>query len=127
MDQLADIIRRNIKSLMCCGHVEYRHVSLKDGHSLPNRIRLKEIIAIVQEIIFPGFYSDEVGNARTQEYYLGVEMEKLYALLTEQIRNGLHFFSGETPGATDAGNAENLALSFLEKIPEMKRLLCTDV
>jgi serine O-acetyltransferase len=89
--------------------------------------RLKEIIAIVKEIIFPGFYSDEGANADTQEYYLGVQMEKLSGLLAEQIRNGLHFFSDQASDVTDAADAESLALSFLEKIPEIKRLLCTDV
>jgi serine O-acetyltransferase len=127
MAELADIIRKNIKLLTCCEHKEYRHVSIKGGRSLPNVIRLKEIIAMVKEIVFPGYFSDEGGNTSTQEYYLGVQMEKLNVLLTEQIRNGLHFFSGRASDAIDAGNAGDLALSFLEKIPEIKRFLCTDV
>jgi serine O-acetyltransferase len=127
MTQLADIIRKNIQSLTCCEHPEYRHVSTESGHSLPNMIRLKEIVAIVKEIIFPGFFRDEGTNVSIREYYLGVQMEKLHALLTEQIRNGLHFFSGRASDVIDTGDAENLALSFLEKIPEIKRLLCTDV
>jgi serine O-acetyltransferase len=127
MTQLAAIIRKNIQSLTSSEHPDYRHVSSESGHSLPNMIRLKEILAIVKEIIFPGFFRDEGAKVGTQEYYLGVQMEKLHVLLTEQIRNGLHFFSAQASEVIDAGDAEKLSLAFLEKLPEIKRLLCTDV
>lgn len=127
MIQLADLIQKNIEALNDCECNEYKHIPQKEGHSLPNMTKLKEIIFLVKEIVFPGFFSEAGSNASTQKYYLGIQMEKLNFLLTEQIRNGLLFFSERDDDALDAGDADNLALSFLEKIPEIKRLLCTDV
>jgi serine O-acetyltransferase len=126
MTQLADIIKKNIESLTCCDQIEYRHIPRREGQALPNMTGLKEIIAMLKDIFFPGFFSESVTNTSIQ-CYLGIQMENLHSLLTEQIRNGLHFFSDQAPEVLDAEDAEALSLSFLDKIPEMKRLLCTDV
>jgi len=55
-------------------------------------------------------------------YHLGVRMEKLHSALTKQIQNCFSFF-----GEHDQVTAEATVLSFLQKLPEIKRLLCTDV
>ncbi|MDR1224649.1 MAG: serine acetyltransferase [Tannerella sp.] len=126
MALLADIIRKNIDALTGGDQIEYKHIPRKEGQSLPNMTRLKEIISILKDIFFPGFFSEPSAGTTTQQY-LAAQMEKLNTLLAEQIRNGLHFFSGQASDVIDAGDAEDLALAFLEKIPEIKRLLCTDV
>jgi serine O-acetyltransferase len=127
MAQLEDIIRKNILAFTSSEHPDYRHIFSEGRHSLPNIIRLQEILAIIQAILFPGFFRNEGAKAGTQAYYLGVQMEQLHTLLTEQIRNGLHFFSSQASEITTADDAEQLALTFLEKLPEIRRLLCTDV
>jgi serine O-acetyltransferase len=126
MAPLADIIRKNTDALTCGDLIEYKHIPRKEGQSLPNMTRLEEIISILKDIFFPGFFS-EPGAGTTARQYLAAQMEKLNTLLAEQIRNGLHFFSNQAPDVMDAGDAEDLALAFLGKIPEIKRLLCTDV
>ena len=125
MVNLADLIQKNIEAL--CEYDEFKHVKLAEGQSLPNMTKLKEIVSIVKEIVFPGFFSEAGSNASTQKYHLGMQMEKLNFLLSEQIRNGLLFFSDDDSGISKAEDAEALALSFIEKIPELKRLLGTDV
>ncbi|MDR2775680.1 MAG: serine acetyltransferase [Tannerella sp.] len=126
MARLADIIKKNIESLTCCDQIEYRHIPRREGQVLPNMTGLKEIIAILKDIFFPGFFSESMTNT-SMRHYLEIQMENLNSLLTEQIRNGLHFFSDQAPEVLDAGDAEALSLSFLDKISEIKRLLCTDV
>ena len=125
MVKLADIIQKNIEALCECD--EFKHVKFAEGQSLPNMTKLKEFVSIVKEIVFPGFFSEAGSNASTQKYHLGIQMEKLNFLLIEQIRNGLLFFSDDDPEISKAEDADALALSFLEKIPEIKRLLGTDV
>ena len=127
MVKLADLIQKNIEALCDCEGSEYRHINRKDGQSLPNMTKLKEIISIVKEIVFPGFFSEAGSNVSTQKYHLGIQMERLNSLLTEQIKNGLLFFSNQDSDASNGRDAKTLALSFLEKIPEIKRLLITDV
>ena len=127
MVKLADIIKKNIETLCECKCGEYERIRQAEGQSLPNMTKLKEIVSIVKEIVFPGFFSEAGSNVSTQKYHLGMQMVKLNALLTEQIRNGLLFFSDRGADTSDSENAEALALSFIEKIPELKRLLGTDV
>ena len=125
MVKLADLIQKNIEILCECD--KYKHVKQMEGQSLPNMTKLREIVSIVKEIVFPGFFSEAGSNISTQKYHLGMQMESLYTLLTEQIRNGLLFFSDQDTNISKAKDADALALSFLEKIPEIKRLLGTDV
>ncbi len=127
MTQLADLIQKNIEALNDCECNEYKNIPQKDGQSLPNMTKLKELIFLVKEIVFPGFFSEAGSNGSTRQYYLGMQMEKLNFLLTEQIRNSLLFFTEHESDVMNAGDAELLAMSFLEKIPKIKRLLCTDV
>ena len=127
MTPIADLIRKNIKMLNDCECEAYRLIPKKEGHSLPNMTKLEEIITILKDIFFPGFFNEAGSNPSTQNYYLGMQMEKLNSLLTEQIHNGLLFFSNQRTDVSVAGDAESLALSFIEKIPDIKRLLCTDV
>ena len=127
MVKLADIIQKNIEALCSCKYSEYEHVKQTEGQSLPNMTKLKEIVSIVKEIVFPGFFSEAGSNVSTQKYHLGMQMERLNSLLAEQIRNGLLFFSDHDSTITNAEDADSLALSFLEKIPEIKRILGTDV
>ncbi|MDR1381111.1 MAG: serine acetyltransferase [Tannerella sp.] len=126
MAQLTDIIRKNIESLTGLDPIEYKYVPRREGQSLPNMTRLKEIISILKDVFFPGFYS-EAATGVDMRQYLGEQMEQLNMLLTEQIRNGLHFFSDQASDVSDADAAAGLSLLFIDKIPEIKHLLCTDV
>ena len=127
MVKLAELIQKNIEALCDSECDEYKHVKHAEGQLLPNMTKLREIVSIVKEIVFPGFFSEAGSNVSTQKYHLGIQMERLNVLLTEQIRNGLLFFSDRGAGTSDNEDAEALALSFIEKIPELKRLLGTDV
>ena len=125
MAKLADIIQKNIEAL--CDNDDYKHMRQQERQSLPNMTKLKEIISIVKEIVFPGFFSEAGSNVSTQKYHLGIQMESLDLLLAEQIRNGLLFFSDDDSSMSGADDADALALSFIERLPEIKRLLGTDV
>jgi len=126
MDALAAIIQKNIEAISDCECDEYKFISQNKGQSLPNMVKLEEIVFLVKEIVFPGFFDEAGSHVNTRKYYLGIQMEKLHFLLMEQIRNGLHFFSSRVQNVSK-DNAETLALAFLDKIPAIKRLLCTDV
>jgi serine O-acetyltransferase len=127
MDKLAGIIKKNIELLSGDEIGEYNYIPDIDGHSLPNMTKLKEIILLVKEIIFTGYYSSTGRNSGTRQYYLGTQMEKLNHLLVEQISNGLNFFFERSVYTNEDNDAESLSMAFLEKIPEIKRLLCTDI
>lgn len=58
---------------------------------------------------------------------MGVTLEELYTLLAEQILNGLCFNSDESKCRENEPMASTIALDFIEQIPELKRILSTDV
>jgi serine O-acetyltransferase len=127
MDKLANIIKKNIGLLTGNEIDEYNYISDIDGHSLPSMTKLKDIILLVKEIIFTGYYSSTGRNSGTRQYYLGTQMEKLNHLLIEQISNGLNFFFEHSIYTNEENDAESLSMAFIEKLPEIKRLLCTDI
>jgi len=104
---------------------EYKYIP-PHVHNLPNIDDLKEIVKLIKAIIFPGFFGVAGMNENTQEYYTGVNIEKLYLLLNVQICKGLHFFN-EQVDDTMTDPPEKISLTFIDKLPEVKRLLCTDI
>ena len=68
----------------------------QDGDPLPSGKVLHEIIELCRAILFPGFYGKSTVNHHTITYHIGVNIERLYNLLTEQIHAGLCFDAKET-------------------------------
>lgn len=125
MKTFADILKNNIYALSDDSVPEYAYIP-KPARSLPNTGRIEDIVDLVKNIVFPGFFGEARIGESTQEYYAGVYMEKLYGLLCEQIGKGLCFFTDATAGEVKE-KSHSLALGFIEKLPEIKRLLATDV
>ena len=68
----------------------------RDGNPLPSSKRLEEIINLSRSILFPGYFGKSQVNIDTIQYQIGVNVEKLHRLLSEQILAGLGFSCGET-------------------------------
>jgi len=101
----------------------YRYIPMYD-RQLPSIQKLKEIVDVIREIIFPGYFGNQLVTESSIQYHVGVNCEKLNHLLAEQIHKALAF---ETNGTDIESTAEEKAKRFLVKVPEIKRLLSTDV
>lgn len=55
-----------------------------DGNPLPSAKVLRDIIELARAIIFPGYFGNSTVNSRTVTYHIGVNVERLFDLLTEQ-------------------------------------------
>src|SRR3712207_522496 len=103
----------------------------KDGEPLPSAKVLYDIIELSRSILFPGYYGNSTINSRTINYHIGVNIEKLFDLLSEQILAGLCFVSGgeKCSSCSDSKKEEasRLAATFISKMPAMRRILATDV
>lgn len=103
----------------------------KDGEPLPSAKKLHQIIELSRAILFPGYYGNSSINSRTVTYHIGVNVEKLFDLLTEQILSGLCFGSNSEEAAccceSKQEKAASLAATFISKLPAMRRILATDV
>ena len=109
-----------------------------DGTPMPSAEALKDIVELVRSIIFPGYYGKSSINMATLKYHIGVEVEKLFSLLVEQIHAGLSFADYRNVAAYAAYNQQTIqaelvrmatdrAEHFIEKLPEIRRILATDV
>ena len=103
---------------------EYAYIPQPEQSS-PNVNRIKEMMSLIRSIFFPDFFGDTEISAYTQESYMEVYMERLYSLLNEQVYRSLCFFNH----AEDSWKktAPELTQAFIERLPEIKRLLATDI
>ena len=102
----------------------------QDGDPLPSGKVLHEIIELCRAILFPGFYGKSTVNHHTITYHFGVNIERLYNLLTEQIHAGLCFDAKETGDCacdTKREKAIDLAGQFISRLPALREVLATDV
>ena len=102
----------------------------QDGDPLPSGKVLHEIIELCRAILFPGFYGKSTVNHHTITYHIGVNIERLYNLLTEQIHAGLCFDAKETGDCacdTKREKAIDLAGQFITRLPALREVLATDV
>jgi serine O-acetyltransferase len=97
---------------------------------LPSVEQVKRIVVLVKNIVFPDYFNKRQPDEGIRSYYIGVHMEELATLLTKQIAHGLQFCEDCEAIRTKEQvytEAERLALAFIDALPEIKRLLYTDV
>ncbi|MFZ1237302.1 MAG: serine O-acetyltransferase EpsC [Prevotella sp.] len=104
----------------------------RDGSPLPSGTVLHEIIELSRAILFPGYYGNPNIHFQTVKYQLGVSVERLYLLLTDQIWAGLCFCEdcdeeGMKTSDEQREMAETLSLKLIERLPQIRETLATDV
>lgn len=127
MDRLSidDRLLKNVGILAASSPQEMRMVPRGDG-AFPSVGCLKEIVSLIQAIVFPDFFDRRRNNEEIRSYYIGVNIEKLYSILVTETRRALRF---DTTRREDevAEEASSLSLKFIDNLPEIRRLLYTDV
>lgn len=101
---------------------EYQYIPTQEECALPSLVKIEEIVELTKEIFFPGFFrcpTIPLSQAKAGT----VLIERLQLLLEGQIAKGLCFFNHQS----DVAESQLLSLSFIDKLPKIKRLLCTDI
>jgi serine O-acetyltransferase len=113
------------KELSSLDHQANNHIPLHQKGS-PSIASLQEVMKLLKNIIFPGFFGNEnEAHIDTIQYYMGVYLEKVYDLLQEQIFYGLCFEAEKC--ADFKRRSSDIALEFINQISHLKYLLSTDV
>ena len=121
---ITDILQRNVAIM--AGHTAKEDSMMPaTGAPLPSVEEVKRIVQLVKVIIFTDYFHKRQANERMRSYIIGVNMEELYELLRRQIACGLQFCT--ECGCDAEKQADELALRFIDELPEIKRLLYTDV
>lgn len=122
------ILTRTVDELSEAKSLEGLFHQHRDGNPLPSGKALEEIVELARAILFPGYFGKSSVNTRTIRYQIGVDIERLHTLLTDQIMAGLCFSCCECVCATDCRErACSIAAQLIERMPEIRRTLATDV
>ena len=66
-----------------------------EGNPLPSARAVYEIVKLSRAIIFPGYFGKSKINRHTVSYHIGLQVEQLFELLTDQIAAALCFQSAD--------------------------------
>jgi serine O-acetyltransferase len=102
----------------------------KMGEPLPSIVKIGKVINLVREILFPGYFGNTSLRTNTTQHYMGVYVDELYELLSEEILAGMCFeCQDESANKVEKHQekANEIALEFIEFLPEIRRQLVTDV
>jgi serine O-acetyltransferase len=96
---------------------------------LPSIDTLTEIVDDLKEILFLGFFGHYEQHKHTFRSYVSHKLEVIQKLLEEQITRGFCFSCSRNISECDAceKKAGLLGKQFIERLPQIKHLLSTDV
>lgn len=100
------------------------------GAAMPSLDALREIMERLRAAIFPGYFGSTRVRRESMRYHLSANMDSIYHLLSEQIMRGFCFScegrkTSDPCAACENGGAAE-ALGFMERLPEIRRLLAGD-
>ena len=124
-----ETLMRNVSLLSRLTEQEVGMMPQTDAQ-LPSVDQVKQIITLVKSIIFPDYFNKRQTDETIRSYYIGVHMDELLRLLTKQIAHGLQFAENRDAALSTQriyDEASQLALQVIDALPEIKRLLYTDV
>lgn len=102
----------------------------RDGNPLPSQKALEEIIELSRAILFPGYFGKSSVNTSTIRYHIGVNIERLHKLLSDQIMAGICFSCREQEESCTLAcklKAEAIAARLIERLPTIRAIVATDV
>jgi serine O-acetyltransferase len=91
----------------------------------PSRTALASLVEDLRALLFPGYFGASELRADTLRYHLGACMDRVAHGLSVQIQRGLMAANASCPDCEERSQA--LARSFLARLPEVRRLLATDI
>ena len=122
--QLPDVAENIIKS--CYDKESYTHI---DYEPIPSEGYVVDIINKLREILFPGYFTREKIDPVNLKYYIGQAVSVLFDMLSEQIAHSIRHecFRYDLPCTECEEQGQKIALTLLESIPSIRKILATDV
>ena len=118
---IAEAIIESCRDTACFIHIDFEPI--------PSEGYVVDIIDKFREVLFPGFYNREKLDPVNLTYYLGQAVSDLFDMLSEQITHSIRHdcFRYDMPCTECGEQGQTVALSVLESIPSLRRILATDV
>jgi len=109
----------------------FKDVCYEQGNNdaMPSTSVLQEIVQLTRSILFPGYFGDSAVNSLTMMNHIGVNIDRLQLLLSQQIKAGICFSNQneieEGNNTTRIGKMK--ATEFILQLPAIREKLHTDV
>ena len=100
------------------------------GEPMPSTEKLKLFVEKVRQIIFPGYFGTINFHPTSFHYHMGVLVDEVFHLLSEQLLAGLCFVCDKEFNSdleSRKAEAESCASDFISGLPELRSVLITDV
>lgn len=121
LSEVTEAIIADCRNPECYTHIDYEPI--------PSVKSVVEIINRLKVIIFPGYFDHEKLDPANLKYSMGQSVYLVFDMLAEQISNGVRHdcfkYKKKCSNCEEQGR-EN-AIQFLQRIPEIRRILATDV
>jgi len=121
LDTVIEAIIEDCSKPQCHTHIGFEPI--------PSRQAIVDIIVRIRELLFPGFFSRERIDPVSYRHAIGQATTTLFDVLAEQITRSIRYdcfrFSRECSNCEERGF--QAALDFLASVPEIRRLLATDI
>ena len=105
------------------------HHPLHDS-PMPSLEELGEIMSRLKATLFPGYFGVSCVHVESMRYHLSANLDSIYHKLSEQILRGFCFSCEGRHAATPCEACESegtaAALKFMDRLPEIRRLLAGD-
>ncbi|MCQ2229843.1 MAG: serine acetyltransferase [Bacteroidales bacterium] len=102
-----EILLKNVKILSELSDIDRQN--MEHQTELPSVNALKRIVELAKQVFFPGFFDASQSNENSRYYHVGANMDEIFNLLKSQVKS------------------ESIALEFINRMPEIKRMLYTDI
>ncbi len=115
-----------------CSHADMHHVCPErrhEGEPVLSNLSVKRIVELTSGLLFPGFFNDTIESPSVLRSMLTLACHELRNLLVHQITAGLCFTEADcgTPLSDLHRRASAAADSFIDTLPELRRVLDTDI
>lgn len=107
----------------------YRLTSRIDEENMLNKEIIIEVVERIRQVLFPGFFNNSKVRSEYIKFMVGEQLEFIQYHLKKQIARALGSSEpcGECPKSALAESAETIANQFIEKLPQIREYLYTDV
>ena len=130
-DETAAIIERVVEDLS--NPESYRRVYHHAYHDfpMPSVQDLRNVVELLKSVIFPGYFINSDIKPETMRYHLGATLDRVFRVLSEQVKRGYCFSCAETGESFHSCDecerrSREVCRTFLSTLPEIRRLLTLD-
>ncbi len=121
LPKIAEMIISDCSDGSCYSHVDFEPI--------PSEGYVVDIIEKFRQLLFPGYFNKEKLDPVNLKYNLGQTVGALFDRLAEQITHNFRHdcFRYSLPCSECEPQGQEIALTMLETIPEIRRILASDV